>query len=834
MLEYKTKKEPFVFLAKNAIVHFGGDNVKEVVIIDALRTPVGKYQGKLSQLSAVDLGTAVTKKLIDQNPKAASATEQVIFGNVLQAGSGQNPARQITLNSGLPEEVYASTINEVCGSGMKAIFLAAQAIRLDEAEVVVAGGTESMSQAPYLSHYDKQQDTYSQPKPVMLSDGLTDVFSGQHMGLTAENVADKFNITRKMQDTFALGSQRKAADAQEKGYFFEEILPLYVDEETVDKDEGVRQDTSLEKLASLKPVFKQEGTVTAGNASTINDGASAVIVASKSFALENDLSYLAVLKDTVEVGIDPKIMGASPIKAIRKLLERNALQTEDIDLFEINEAFASSSIAVQQELGIDEEKVNICGSGISIGHAIGSTGARIITTACHQLERIDGRYAVVSLCVGGGLGLAALIERPKTKKTHRFYELTKQERLDALASQNKITAEISDELAQTALPDTIATNLIENQISEASIPMGLVTNMIVNQKEYLVPMATEEPSVVAACNNGAQLAKSKDGFTASMPKKEIRGQLVLMHVKDKQKLMKQIEENKKLIIFTAEKAYPSITKRGGGVRNVEVRDFEEDSSFLSVDLVVDTKDAMGANMLNTMLEAVAVLFRQKFSEEILFSILSNYATDALVTANCHVTFASLGKGNDKKGEQIAKKIAAASDFAQIDPYRATTHNKGIMNGVDAVILATGNDTRSVNSAIHSFAARSGKYRGLSQWKIDENQLVGTIELPLAVATAGGATKVLPKAQAALQMLDVDDAKELAEVIAAIGLAQNLAALKALVTEGIQKGHMALQARTLALNVGAKDSEVQKVATKLKRQQINEENARKILQELRNR
>lgn len=833
MLEYKTAKEPFVFSPKNAIVHFGGDNVKEVVIIDALRTPVGKYQGQLSQFSAVDLGTAVTKKLINKNPKAASAAEQVIFGNVLQAGNGQNPARQITLNSGLSEEVYASTINEVCGSGMKAVFLAAQAVRLDEAEVVVAGGTESMSQAPYLSRYDKQQDTYSQPKPVMLSDGLTDVFSGQHMGLTAENVAEKFNITRKMQDKFALCSQKKAANAQDKGYFSKEILPLHVDKEVIDKDEGVRKDTSLEKLAHLKTVFKQTGTVTAGNASTINDGASAVIVASKSFALENDLSYLAVLKDTVEVGIDPKIMGVSPIKAIRKLLKRNALQVEDVDLFEINEAFASSSIAVQQELGIAEGKVNICGSGISIGHAIGATGARIITTACHQLKRIDGQYAVVSLCVGGGLGLAALIERPKAKKTHRFYELTKQQRLDQLVSQGNITAETSQELVQTALPENVATNLTENQISEFSIPMGLVTHLTVNQKEYLVPMATEEPSVVAACNNGAQLVKNSDGFIASMAKKEIRGQIVFMEVKDKQKLIKKIKEQKSRIISTAEKAYPSIVKRGGGVKKLEIREFAEDPGFLSVDLSVDTQDAMGANMINTMLEAVAKLFEQWFSEKILFSILSNYATGALVTAHCHVSFASLGKGEFEKGKQIAKKIVAASDFAQIDPYRAATHNKGIMNGIDAVILATGNDTRSVNSAVHAYAARNGKYQGLSQWVMDEDYLAGSIELPLAVATAGGATKALPKAQAALQLMGVSGAKELAEVAAAVGLAQNLAALKALVTEGIQKGHMALQARALALNVGAKDFEIQKVATKLKRTQMNEENARKVLQELRN-
>ncbi|GMA47469.1 hydroxymethylglutaryl-CoA reductase, degradative [Tetragenococcus muriaticus] len=807
--------------------------MKEVVIIDALRTPVGKYQGRLSQLSAVELGTTITQKLIRKNKTAASALKQIIFGNVLQAGNGQNPARQMVLNSGLSASVYASTINEVCGSGMKAIFLAAQSLRLNEAEVILAGGTESMSQAPHLTYYDQQSDTYSQPNPVMLSDGLTDVFSGQHMGFTAENVAEKYNITRKMQDAFALQSHKKAADAQEKGYFAEEILPVELKDGLMEQDEGVRKNTSMEKLAKLGPVFKQTGSVTAGNASTINDGASAVMLATKNFALENDLSYLAVLKDTIEVGIDPKIMGVSPVKAIAQLLERNELKSEDIDLFEINEAFASSSIAVQQELNIPEEKINLCGSGISIGHAIGATGARIMTTACHQLGRINGRYAVVSLCVGGGLGLAALIERPTEKKSSRFYELSRQERLDQLVSQQRITTQMQNELNQNVLSEKIASNLIENQISETSIPMGVVENIKVNQKEYLVPMTTEEPSVIAACNNGAQLVKRAGGFAATMTQKNVRGQIVFMNIQDKEGIVRQIKENQTSIMEKAKQAYPSIVKRGGGLKDIEIRDFTEDPSFLSVDLIVDTQDAMGANMINTVLEAVATLFRQWFSEEILFSILSNYATEAIVSANCYVSFTDLGKGDAAKGEQIAKKISAASDFAQIDPYRAVTHNKGIMNGVEAVVLATGNDTRSMSSAVHAYAARNGKYQGLSQWKIEEKYLKGTIELPLVVATAGGATKVLPKAQVALQIMDVNNAKELAKVIAAVGLAQNLAAIKALVTEGIQKGHMALQARSLALNAGAKASEVQKVANRLKKKQMNEENARKILQELRN-
>ncbi|HPJ00383.1 MAG TPA: thiolase family protein, partial [Enterococcus sp.] len=246
--------------------------MEEVVIIDALRTPIGKYRGQFSQVSAVRLGTTVTQALLKRNPMLQKEVQQVIFGNVLQAGNGQNPARQIALNSGLSYDIPASTINEVCGSGLKAIALARQAIQLGEAEVVLAGGVESMSQAPYLSQYDKQTDSYSQPKPVMIKDGLTDAFSGKHMGLTAENVAEQFTITRQQQDAFALYSQQKAAEAQVKGYFVEEILPIEVAKTVYAKDEGVRPETTLEKLGTLRTVFKEEGTVTAGNASTLNDG----------------------------------------------------------------------------------------------------------------------------------------------------------------------------------------------------------------------------------------------------------------------------------------------------------------------------------------------------------------------------------------------------------------------------------------------------------------------------------------------------------------------------------------------------------------------------------
>lgn len=803
--------------------------MEEVVIIDALRTPIGKYRGQFNQVSAVELGTKVAEALLKQNPTLQSEIKQVIFGNVLQAGNGQNPARQIALNSGLGHEVTASTINEVCGSGLKAIALARQAIQLGEADIILAGGVESMSQAPYVSQFDKATDSYTNPKPVMIQDGLTDAFSGKHMGLTAENVADQFNISRQAQDAFAYESQMKAVGAQEQGYFQAEILPIEIDGTIYTKDEGIRKETSLEKLASLRTVFKENGTVTAGNASTINDGAAGVLLASKRFAEVHQIPYLAVIKDITEVGIDPSIMGVSPIKAIASLMERNGLSVSDIDLFEINEAFAASSIVVQQTLEIPTEKINICGGGISLGHPIGASGSRIVATAAHQLQRIKGKYAVASLCVGGGLGLAILLERPVPYNTEKkFYELTRSQRLERLAHEQVLTPEMKNELQQMSLSEEIADHLIENQISEFAIPLGVGMNFVINEQNYLVPMATEEPSVVAACSNGAKIAAASGGFHSQMEQKLLRGQIVLMNVTDAAAICKKIAANEAYLFEVAEAAYPSIVKRGGGLRRIQTREFPEDPSFLSVDLLVDTQDAMGANMMNTILEKVASVFRGWFSEEILFSILSNYATESVVTASCDISFDTLGK----QGKKVAEKIAAASTFAQLDPYRATTHNKGVMNGIEAVILATGNDTRATSAAIHAFAARSGQYRGLTTWQLTPTGLQGTIELPLALGTVGGATKVLPKAQVALKMLGVEHAKDLAEIVACVGLAQNLAALRALVSEGIQKGHMSLQARSLALSVGAKRDEIQFVAERLQKGLMNEAIAKEILATLR--
>lgn len=387
--------------------------MKEVVIIDALRTPIGKYHGQLKQLSAVELGTAVTKEMIARNATLASEIKQVIFGNVLQAGVGQNPARQVALKSGLSVEVPATTINEVCGSGLKAAALGRQLIQLGEADVVLVGGMESMSQAPLYQYYDKKNDEYTKPQSIMVHDGLTDAFSEKHMGLTAEKVAEQYDVTREEQDVFAMNSHKKAAHARDNAWFEKEIVGVEVEGTVMKADEGIRPETTIEKLGQLRTVFKEDGRVTAGNASTINDGASALLLASKEYADQHGISYLGVIRDVTEVGIDPSVMGISPIKAIQSLFERNQLTKEAIDLFEINEAFAATSLVVEKELALPSDKVNIAGGGISLGHPIGTTGARIITTALHQLERIDGRYAVVSLCVGGGIGLAMLLERTK-------------------------------------------------------------------------------------------------------------------------------------------------------------------------------------------------------------------------------------------------------------------------------------------------------------------------------------------------------------------------------------------------------------------------------------
>ncbi len=382
---------------------FGGSFVKEIVIIDALRTPVGKYDGALAEYSAEKLGTQVVSALLSKNKNIKSDVEQVIFGNVLQAGNGQNIARQIAINSGLSTSVPASTINEVCGSGMKAVILAKQLLQLGEAEVVIAGGTESMSNAPILKNRKTEEETLS-----MLSDGLIDAFSGISMGIIGETIAEQFDVSRADQDLFAQNSQEKAVAASQAGIFNDEIVALG----KLTVDETPRPSSSLEKLATLRTAFKENGTVTAGNSSPVNDGASALILATKDYAEKHGISYLAELVESAEVGIDPAIMGVSPIDAIQKLVQRSGVQLSEIDLFEINEAFAASSIAVNRELGLKDSQVNIYGGAIALGHAIGSSGAKILTTLGYALKREQKRYGIASLCIGGGLGLAILLKNP--------------------------------------------------------------------------------------------------------------------------------------------------------------------------------------------------------------------------------------------------------------------------------------------------------------------------------------------------------------------------------------------------------------------------------------
>lgn len=406
----------------------------------------------------------------------------------------------------------------------------------------------------------------------------------------------------------------------------------------------------------------------------------------------------------------------------------------------------------------------------------------------------------------------------------KFYQMSPAERLDFL----DLKSETRQILEETVLDAALADNLIENQISEFELPMGLAQNFVINGKKFLVPMVTEEPSVIAAASNGAKIAGN---FQTVLSERLMRGQIVFYDVDQVDHLMQTIEENQAGIFRAAKEAYPSIIKRGGGLRQVSSRAFEAEG-FVSVDFKVDVKDAMGANIVNAILEGVANLFRTWFPEQkILFSILSNYATESLVKVSCEIPVERLSKGNN--GQEVAEKIQAASRFSKIDPYRAATHNKGIMNGINAVVLATGNDTRAVASGIHAYASKEGSYQGLAKWDVKDGLLLGNLELPLPVATVGGAVKVLPKAQAALELLEITEAKELAQVMAAVGLAQNLAALRALVSEGIQQGHMSLQVRALAMTVGAKDEEITILSEKLRREKVmNQAIAEKLLLEIR--
>ena len=390
--------------------------MKEVVIMSAKRTPIGKFGGQLASLTAVDLGTIAAKAAIQAAGIEADQIDQAIFGNVLQAGSGQNVARQIALNSGLAQTSVAMTVNEVCGSGLKAIRLAQSAIVMGDADVVLVGGTESMSQAPYLNKGMRFGSKFGDQTVVdsISSEGLNDAFTNKPMGITAENVAAKYGITRLMQDTFALESHQKAAKATQAGWFDAEIVPVTVQQRRatfeVSQDEGIRPDTTLEAMGKLRPAFQADGTVTAANASGINDGASAMIVRSKEKAEALGLVYQATLVGYQEVGMDPNYMGYTPVPAIQQLLAKQDQTVADIDLFEINEAFAASSVAVQNGLALDTAKVNVAGGAVALGHPIGASGTRIMTTLLHQLKRTNQTTGIASLCIGGGLGIAYEIQ----------------------------------------------------------------------------------------------------------------------------------------------------------------------------------------------------------------------------------------------------------------------------------------------------------------------------------------------------------------------------------------------------------------------------------------
>jgi len=389
----------------------------EAVILSACRTPIGAFGGAFKDLSAVDLGTVAIRDAVSRAGVTPSDVGDVVMGCVLQAGNGMNVARQAALKAGLPVEVPGETVNRVCGSGMQAVVHAVEAIRVGYVDTMVAGGTESMSNAPYLLKGARWGYRMGNAETIdsMLHEGLTCAMGACHMGITAEEVASRYNVSRADQDAFAAESQRRAARAIADGRFKEEIVPVAVpqrkgDPLMVDTDEYPRADTTVEKLAGLKPAFKRDGSVTAGNASGINDGAAALVVTTGKKAKALGRTPLARILAYVSTGVDPKIMGMGPVPAVRKVLERAGLTIDAVDLFELNEAFAAQSLAVTRELGLDTAKVNVNGGAIALGHPIGASGARVLTTLVYALRARKKKFGVASLCIGGGMGIAMAIE----------------------------------------------------------------------------------------------------------------------------------------------------------------------------------------------------------------------------------------------------------------------------------------------------------------------------------------------------------------------------------------------------------------------------------------
>ncbi|MFH7044848.1 acetyl-CoA C-acetyltransferase [Paucibacter sp. JuS9] len=390
----------------------------DIVIVAAARTAIGKFGGTLAKTPAPELGATVVKELLRRSGLEGSQIGEVILGQVLTAGSGQNPARQTVIKAGLPNTVPAMTINKVCGSGLKAVMLAAQAIRDGDSEIVIAGGQESMSLSPHVLPNSRDGQRMGDWKMVdtMIVDGLWDVYNQYHMGITAENVAKEFGISRAMQDELALGSQLKAAAAQEAGRFKDEIVPVSIaqkkgDAISFDADEFINRKSTAEVLAGLRPAFDKAGSVTAGNASGLNDGAAGVVVMSAAKAAALGLKPLARIASYASAGLDPATMGMGPVPAARKALERAGWKPQDLDLLEINEAFAAQACAVHQQMGWDTSKVNVNGGAIALGHPIGASGCRILVTLLHEMQRRDAKKGIASLCIGGGMGVALTVER---------------------------------------------------------------------------------------------------------------------------------------------------------------------------------------------------------------------------------------------------------------------------------------------------------------------------------------------------------------------------------------------------------------------------------------
>ncbi len=391
---------------------------ESVVIVAATRTAIGSFNGSLAGISATDLGAIVIRDLLKKTNLAPEAIDEVILGQVLTAGMGQNPARQTVIKAGLPQTTPALTINKVCGSGLKAVHLAAQAIKCGDANVIIAGGQENMSQAPHALHNSRNGQRMGdwQMTDTMIKDGLWCAFNDYHMGITAENVADHYGISRGEQDTFALRSQNFAEEAQATGRFQEEIVPVKIPQRKGDPivfqdDEFIRKGATIEGIQKVRPAFKKDGSVTAANASGINDGAAAVVVMSASKAKELGQTPLATVKAYASAGVDPAIMGTGPVPSTQKCLEKAGWTIDDLDLIEANEAFAAQALGVAKELNWDDSKVNVNGGAIAIGHPIGASGCRVLVTLLHEMNRRDAKRGLATLCIGGGLGVALAVER---------------------------------------------------------------------------------------------------------------------------------------------------------------------------------------------------------------------------------------------------------------------------------------------------------------------------------------------------------------------------------------------------------------------------------------